>query len=319
MVTAAAWLVLAAGMPTGAAGRPSASRTPTARLPCGDYLRFQVLLDRAGFSPGQIDLRTGSNFTHALAALQSARDLSASGRPDCNTWRALGGESAEPVIVSYTVTDEDLQGPFAKIPNSLAEQARLPSLGYQSPLEKLAERFHASPALLKRLNAGAPIIAGRSIQVPAVTPFDPDTKPATGHRVDEVAIQVARADSSLRATRADGTVVLFVPVTTGSEHDPLPAGDYKVTGVRWLPSFHYNPVLFWDARSTDEKATIKPGPNNPVGVVWISLNLEHYGLHGTPEPGDIGRSASHGCVRMTNWDAARVAALVKPGTPVQFR
>ena len=113
--------------------------------------------------------------------------------------------------------------------------------------------------------------------------------------------------------------MFFAPVTTGSEHDPLPPGDWKVTGVDWHPVFHYNPDLFWDAKSTDEKATIKAGPNNPVGVVWIALNLEHYGLHGTPEPGNIGHTESHGCVRLTNWDAARVAALVKPGTPVMFK
>jgi lipoprotein-anchoring transpeptidase ErfK/SrfK len=108
-------------------------------------------------------------------------------------------------------------------------------------------------------------------------------------------------------------------VTTGSVPDPLPSGDYKVLGVSWHPTFHYNPDLFWDAKEGDEKATLKPGPNNPVGVVWVALNLEHYGLHGTPEPGNVGHTESHGCVRLTNWDAARVAAIVKPGTPVQFR
>ena len=95
-------------------------------------------------------------------------------------------------------------------------------------------------------------------------------------------------------------------------------GTWKVTGVTWYPVFHYNPDLFWDANPQDDAVTIKPGPNNPVGVVWIGLDLEHYGLHGTPEPSKIGAAASHGCVRLTNWDAARVAALVQPGTPVVF-
>ena len=113
--------------------------------------------------------------------------------------------------------------------------------------------------------------------------------------------------------------MFFAPVSSGSVHDPLPPGDWKVTGVGWHPVFHYNPELFWDATSTDEKATIKAGPNNPVGVVWIALNLEHYGLHGTPEPANLGRTESHGCVRLTNWDAARVAALVKAGTSVTFK
>jgi lipoprotein-anchoring transpeptidase ErfK/SrfK len=114
-------------------------------------------------------------------------------------------------------------------------------------------------------------------------------------------------------------VMFFAPVTTGSVHDPLPTGDYKILGLSWRPTFHYNPDLFWDAKEGDEKATIKAGPNNPVGIVWIALSLEHYGIHGTPEPGRVGHAESHGCVRLTNWDAARVAALVKPGTAVQFR
>ena len=130
---------------------------------------------------------------------------------------------------------------------------------------------------------------------------------------------VAKDDSSLRVAKADGTIVFFAPVTTGSEHDPLPIGDWKVTAVSWKPTFHYNPDLFWDAKESDAKATIKPGPNNPVGIAWIDVNIEHYGIHGTPDPGRVGHAESHGCVRLTNWDAARLAALVKPGTPVQFR
>jgi lipoprotein-anchoring transpeptidase ErfK/SrfK len=140
---------------------------------------------------------------------------------------------------------------------------------------------------------------------------DPQSKAMT--------IEVSRAESSLRASRQDGTLVFFAPVTTGSQHDPLPPGQWKVKSVNWRPLFHYNPDLFWDAKPGDAKTTIQPGPNSPVGVVWIGLDLEHYGLHGTPEPGQIGRTASHGCVRLTNWDAARLAALVRPGTPVLFR
>jgi lipoprotein-anchoring transpeptidase ErfK/SrfK len=183
----------------------------------------------------------------------------------------------------------------------------------------IAERFHVAPALLQQMNRGVPIAAGREIRVPAVTPFNPDTKPAPDPAAGEITIQITRDESALRATRADGAVVFYAPVTTGSEHDPLPTGDWKVTGVQWHPVFHYNPSLFWDAKTKDTRADIKPGPNNPVGVAWVALNLEHYGVHGTPEPGNIGHTESHGCVRLTNWDAARVAALVKPGTPVLFR
>ena len=213
-----------------------------------------------------------------------------------------------------------MKGPFEKrIPPKLVDQAKLDSLGYQSATELIAERFHTSPALLARLNHGAAVTSGKTIKVPAVEPFDPNRKPVSDAANAGVAIQVSRDDSSLRATRPDGTLVFFAPVSSGSVHDPLPPGAWKVTGVGWHPVFHYNPDLFWDAKSTDEKATIKAGPNNPVGVVWIALSLEHYGLHGTPEPANIGRTESHGCVRLTNWDAARVAALVKPGTPVTFK
>jgi lipoprotein-anchoring transpeptidase ErfK/SrfK len=299
-----------------AAKRPAATQA----LPCGNIVAFQVLLDRQGFSPGQIDATANVNTARALTAFQTARHVAASGKPDCDTWRALNGEGAEPAVAEYEITAEDAKGPFtARIPARLDAQADLPALGYQSMLERLAERFHSSPALLSSMNRGANFAAGRKIKVPGVTPFDPEAKPERAAAAGEITIQVSREDSALRATRADGTVVLFAPVTSGSEHDPLPVGDWKVTGVAWRPLFHYNPDLFWDANPKDQKATLKAGPNNPVGLVWIDLNLPHYGLHGTPEPGRIGVTQSHGCVRLTNWDAARVAALVKPGTPVLFR
>jgi len=301
--------------------RPApARRAPAApTLECGDLVGFQVLLDRQAFSPGEIDGRTGANFSHVLAALQTARKLQPTGQPDCDTWKALGGDSAEPTITTYTLTDEDVKGPFEKIPPKLAEQSHLDALGYQSTTELIAERFHSSPALLARLNPGVAMTAGNTIKVPAVTAFDAAAKPARDAEAGDITIQVSREESALRATRADGTLVFFAPVSSGSTHDPLPPGDWKVNGVSWHPTFHYNPDLFWDAKATDEKALIKAGPNNPVGVVWVALNLEHYGIHGTPEPGHIGHTESHGCVRMTNWDAAHLASLVKPGTPVTFK
>lgn len=286
-------------------------------------MSFQILLDRQGFSPGEIDGRAGANLTHALAAFQTARDVPVTSQADCETWRALGGdrESSGSLLTTYAVTDADMKGPFERtIPSNLVEQAKLESLGYRSALEMLGERFHSSPQLLQQLNPRTRVEAGAKLQVPAVEPFVPE-KPARADAAagDSVAIVVSREDSSLRVTRASGELLFFAPVTSGGEHDPLPLGDWKVTGVQWNPIFHYNPHLFWDAKQDDSKATLKPGPNNPVGGVWISLNLEHYGLHGTPEPGHVGQTESHGCVRLTNWDAARVATFVTPGTPVAFR
>lgn len=302
------------------AHRRPAKAAAAPALPCGDFLGFQVLLDRQGFSPGQIDGKAGANLSRALAALQAARKLQPTGQPDCDTWTALRGDTVEPTVGTYTITDDDVKSPFEKrIPPKLADQAKLQSLGYRSIAELLAERFHSSPALLAQMNRGVLLTAGSTIKVPAVTPFDPDAKPVRGAENADVTIQVSREESALRATRADGTLVFFAPVSSGSVHDPLPPGEWKVLGVGWQPVFHYNPDLFWDAKPKDVGAAIKAGPNNPVGVVWIALSLEHYGLHGTPEPGNIGRTESHGCVRLTNWDAARVAALVRPGTAVTFR
>jgi len=279
-----------------------------------------VLLDRRGFSPGEIDGKAGRNFMLALSAFQESQEIATTGQADCDTWRALGGDTAEPIVTSYTVTDGDVQGPFVPdIPRDLEQQAKLPNLGYRSALEQIAERFHAAPALIQQMNRGVGIAAGQRLEVPAVEPFDPNVKAAPDPKAGDVTIQVSREESAMRATRADGTLVFFAPVTSGSEHDPLPPGNWKVAAVNWLPTFHYNPDLFWDAKPTDNRATLKPGPNNPVGVVWIDINIEHYGMHGTPEPANVGHTPSHGCVRFTNWDAARLASLVKPGTPVIFK
>lgn len=306
--------------PPGRGGKqtPQAKRPAPARLACGTLLGFFVQLDRKSFSPGEIEQRPTANLRRALSAFQSAHGLPVTGKPDCGTWKLLE-DASNAAVVDYAITSDDVKEPFTKeIPERLEDQAALPALEYRSALERLAEKFHSAPALLQQMNPGARFDAGARIKVPGVTAFDASAKPAPAAAGD-VTITVSKEESSLRATASDGTVVMFAPVSSGSEHDPLPVGEWRVTDVAWRPVFHYNPDLFWDADPRDTSSAIKPGPNNPVGVVWIGINVEHYGLHGTPDPSRIGQTESHGCIRLTNWDAARLASLVKRGTSLVFK
>lgn len=294
--------------------RPRAPRpaTPTTSLTPFD---LQVLLDRAGFSPGEIDGRPGRNTRTALRAFQQARNLPPIGQTDEATSKALHWKPGT-TIRRYTIAAEDVAGPFiAAVPEDMMERAALPSLGFTSPIEALGEKFHTSPALLRRLNPAARFAAGEEINAPDVTAPPDKTRAAA----EDFTIVVTKATSALQVVRADGRVVFHAPVTTGSTHDPLPIGTWKVTGIARNPVFNYNPDLFWDADPAHAKARIPAGPNNPVGVVWIDLSREHYGLHGTPEPGRIGYTESHGCIRMTNWDALTVAGMARAGTTVIFQ
>jgi lipoprotein-anchoring transpeptidase ErfK/SrfK len=289
-----------------------------------EILATQVALDRSGFSPGEIDGRAGRNLQRALAAFQGSHQLPATGRMDDQTWKqlaAIGGDV--PPLVDYTITDVDVAGPFAPdIPRPLPDQAALDALNYRTPLEALGERFHSSPAVLQQLNPGATFQrAGERLMVPNVISSSgaPASSPAVPSPASDITVVVTKSTSALTIEDPSGRILFHAPVTSGSIHDPLPIGTWKVNGVQRNPKFHYNPELFWDATPGDRKATLQPGPNNPVGIVWIDLSKPHYGIHGTSEPSNIGHVESHGCVRLTNWDADRVAQRVKPGTKVVFR
>lgn len=274
-------------------------------------LRAQILLGRAHFSCGEIDGRFGSNLEATVRAYQQSRHLPVTGVVDAATWAALNQDKA-PALTSVTIDPQDVKGPFVQtIPANLMKQAKLPALDYRSPLEELSERFHSSPEVMEALNHGADFSrVGQQLTVPNVIVMPPG---------QAARVVVSKGESSVRALDASGNTIAFYMATTGSTHDPLPVGDWKIVGVAHNPKFHYNAELFWDARNKDDRATIQPGPNNPVGVVWIDLSKQHYGIHGTPEPSLVGHAYSHGCIRLTNWDAAELASMVKPGTPATLQ
>jgi lipoprotein-anchoring transpeptidase ErfK/SrfK len=288
-----------------AAGKDGAA---AAKPGIAQVLRAQIMLDRAHFSSGEIDGMTGSNLRQAIIGYQKAKGIDGNGAMNAATWTALNADSAD-ALTTYTIADADVAGPFQPIPDDMAEKAKLTALGYESAPEALSEKFHASPALLKRLNPGKDLTkAGEQIVVPNVEGTEPLPKGGK--------IVVDKSSRTLTLLDTAGKAIAQFPASTGSEHDPLPVGNWKVTGISKNPTFHYNPKLFWDAEASEKKATIPAGPNNPVGVAWISLSKPHYGIHGTPAPAAIGKTQSHGCIRLTNWDVTALTASVAGGTDV---
>jgi lipoprotein-anchoring transpeptidase ErfK/SrfK len=284
----------------------------TEALKVGDkgpmVLRAQVLLDRASFSPGEIDAAYGPNLRSAIRGFQKAHQLQVTGELGAETWAVLNRDRAQ-VLIPYDITPQDVAGPFHRIPNDMMAKSKLRSLDYASPMELLSEKFHVNPKVLSLLNKGKDFRVGQRILVPNVGASHEAAAKAAS-------VVVRKSDLTVSALDAGGTVIAQFPASAGSEHDPLPIGKWVINGVSKNPPFFYNPKLFWDADPKHSKARIAPGPNNPVGVVWIDLSKEHYGIHGTPEPSQVGHTQSHGCIRLTNWDAARLSQMVSPGTPV---
>ena len=298
----------------------------------GQIFHAQVLLDHAGFSPGPIDGKEGLSFDDAVRGFQKSRGLPVNGKLDGPTRVALA-QINKPSTRMLRVTPEDMAGPYVNpFPKEAEQQAKLKVLAYKTPIEKLAEKFHTTPHTLAALNRPDAVLrAGAVLRFPNALPssrqyqglkpehaklfsdLNVDARQPQGDRV-----VVDKSERVLQVWNGDKLVAQF-PVTMGSSKDPLPLGNWKVTTFAYLPPFHYQPDLFWDVDDAKAEQRLPPGPNGPVGVAWLDLTKEHYGIHGTPEPHTIGRAESHGCVRMTNWDVLRVSRMIKAGTKAVFQ
>ena len=276
-------------------------------------LKAEVLLDRAGFSPGVIDGRDGTNLQHALEAFATAHGLTSNGALDIASWNALTGADAAPAMQSYVITADDEAGPFIGTPpKDYQALSQLPALGYTTPLQELAEKFHMDQKLLQALNPGADFSkVGQTLLVAA---------PRAGPRdMEVIRIEVDKSDDEVRAFGADGKLLAFYPATVGSTERPAPSGVFAVTAVAPHPAYFYDPArLTFTPEGAKGKLRIAPGPNNPVGSTWIALTVPTYGIHGSPDPSTIGKRQSHGCVRLTNWDAVELGKSVKKGVQVAF-
>jgi lipoprotein-anchoring transpeptidase ErfK/SrfK len=286
---------------------------PAAKNSTAVSVKAQVLLDRASFSPGVIDGRRSDNYANALRAFQQKNSLNTSGELDDATWKKLV-ESPEPALIAYTISEADLKGPFVeKIPDDYEKKAEFERLDYTGPVELLAERFHMDEPLLRQLNPGKPFDkAGTVIAVANV-----NVKPVALN-AKAVKLEIDKTRSAVRVLAGDGKLLAAYPASIGSEEKPAPSGKLKVVRIARSPTYTYNPDFKFRGVKADRELKIAAGPNNPVGAVWIALNEKSYGIHGSAEPHKVGKVGSHGCVRMTNWDALAVARVVRKGTVVEF-
>lgn len=303
--------------------QPAAIATMPIRVPIkGDasgpsVLKAQVLLDRANYSVGVIDGRWGKNSEIAVYWFQEQHGLEPTGDVDEATFRAIAAAAGvSPAITNYTVTADDTKGPFVSIPEDVYEQAKLDCMCYESVAEKLAEKFHTTIETLELLNPQVrlnDVQAGQTILALAVRAPAAESAPKN---IARIAISIK--GNYFHGHDANGNIVFHAPTTLGSKYDPSPTETLKVVKTAFDPHFKYQPKLFAEVPDDEPEADLQPGPNSPVGVVWMALSKPHYGIHGTGTPDTIGYASSHGCVRLTNWDALDVARRTAEGTRVEF-
>ncbi|WP_265563185.1 L,D-transpeptidase family protein [Sphingomicrobium arenosum] len=298
-----------------------------------DVFHAMVLLDRANFSPGVIDGREGQNFTWALKGYQEAHGLEVTGELDTPTRQKLLENGRKPTRF-LRIDETEFGSPHKSIPDDPTKQAEMERMPYKTLIEEVAERFHTTKETLIALNGDKAknVEIGTVLQLPNVLPASRDYGEMEGAERDLFNalnvqpepgvkgkyITVDESDGQLRVFDADDKLVAQFPVTTGSENDPLPIGEWTVNAYSFLPPFHYQPDLFWDVDDSEESVMLPPGPNGPVGVAWLDLSKEHYGIHGTPEPQTIGYTESHGCLRMTNWDVLTLSRIMDEGFRAKF-
>jgi lipoprotein-anchoring transpeptidase ErfK/SrfK len=275
----------------------------------GLTVTLQVLLDRAGVSPGVIDGYKGDMSTSALRGFEELKGFNVDGLLDDEVWNALGGNEAAPVIKSYEITSEDTTNLTSSIPDDVRKKADMDKLGYVRVTEKLAERFHMDEDFLIQLNPDTDFTAGSTINVT-------DVGPDAGETVTR--IEIRKSDRRAVAFNAEGQMVTNYPVAIGSAETPSPEGSMEIEAIAIDPTYSYRPDVNFTADGVTESLTLPPGPNGPVGTVWLDLTKPTYGLHGTSTPSKLFVENSHGCVRFTNWDVTELANMVDAGTKVEF-